>query len=801
MTETPKEKYRRNHWKRLSLRWKVPILIVVPTVLITVAVALASLYLAKDALERQRTLAYDQFLADRVSGLEGWIDNITTDLQGLSANKATREAIAAFSQGWVMGMQNPTETLQRLYITDNPNPVGEKDALDDAGDRSLWSKAHATFHAGFRDIQQTRGYYDLFLFDRAGNLVYSVFKETDFATNFIDGPYAASGLGEAFRASVDAEPGAVHFTDFARYQPSAGAPAMFAAMPAFDRNGARIGVVALQVPIDQIVRIVSDSAILGKTGLVYVTGADGIARSASRFDGGHDVLQRLPDLPHLSGLTAGESRMMEGGPGLSGNPVLVELEPVDFGGKPLFVVLEQDLDEALATEHALAKTSLYQILFVVLIVGAVAYLIARYVVGRILALSESVKDIAAGRYEKLVAQTKTGDELGDIARALENFKRELEAGREAMKERENRAAEQMQVMQRVGGALDELAKGRLDCVIDEHFPEAFEVLRENFNATVESLGQIVTELRSVADDIDEDARTLSSGADNLSQRTENQAATLEQTAAAMEEITKSVSSTAQGAREIVSAAAKARQQAENGQEVRMRAVDAMGSIETSSKQIGQIIQVMEDIAFQTNLLALNAGVEAARAGEVGRGFAVVASEVRALAQRSSDSASEIRSLIANSSDNVSNGVRLVSDMGKAIEDILAEVSHVTGQIEAIASGSAEQATGLAEINNGITMLDKVTQENAAMVQESAASGRQLMTKSEEMRTIVTRFSGLRLIEDAPQPDASARPAPAAPKPARTEAASTWKNSAASPAKPDPAPARKVAGGSDIWEDF
>lgn len=365
-----------------------------------------------------------------------------------------------------------------------------------------------------------------------------------------------------------------------------------------------------------------------------------------------------------------------------------------------------------------------------------------------------------------------------------------------------------------------MAKGNLGCQIREDLGSEYERLRRNFNETVDSLGVIIGELRMNAEAIDDDARTLSEGADSLSNRTENQAATLEQTAAAMEEITSTVSSTADGAQEIVGAIRNAQEQAERGEEVRDRAVRAMGEIEKSSGQISQIIQVMEDIAFQTNLLSLNAGVEAARAGEVGRGFAVVASEVRALAQRSSDSASEIRNLILNSNSNVSNGVELVSEMGEAIEAIRHRVIGVSEQVGNIAAGASEQSTGLAEINNGITMLDQVTQENAAMVGESAAAGRALQEKAGTLRSLVSRFQTDETAEAnlKAAPTVSAQPDVLAGGDLANDHADTsslgWDTEDARPTvaeqpkedptpetTPAPAPRKAAAGGGTIWQDF
>lgn len=249
--------------------------------------------------------------------------------------------------------------------------------------------------------------------------------------------------------------------------------------------------------------------------------------------------------------------------------------------------------------------------------------------------------------------------------------------------------------------------------------------------------------------------------------------------------------------------------------MRGRAMSAMATIEDSSKQIGQIIQVMEDIAFQTNLLALNAGVEAARAGEVGRGFAVVASEVRALAQRSSDSAAEIRSLIKNSNDSVNNGVKLVSEMGSSIEVILNEVVGISSRVQDIASGAAEQATGLDEMNVGITLLDEVTQQNAALSSQSSESGRALREKASGLRHVVSRFdlgdAGWEMadIDEVQEADLAPEPAPAAADEADdkyvSEHADTsalgWKRDDAVVAEPENMKPLPKAQGSGIWQDF
>ncbi len=726
-------------WTQMKLKWKVPLQIAVPTVIIMLAMSLFGYWQGKSSLEASRSLAFRATLEEKSLALNTWFDGIEEDMRILAEGTATQEAITAFTFAWIQLGAGAERELQDLYIHDNPHPAGQKDELMRADDPSVWSEMHGKYHAGFRSFQRTGQYYDLFLFDLQGNLIYSVYKELDFATNFFEGAYADSGLGQAFRGALDLPRGGQFYSGFDPYAPSAGAPANFISSSVFDADGNRIGVASLQINIDMPMEILAGSAVLGETGLIYAVDDGGRALSASPHDGGHKVLEQLPDLPYLVSARNGMALPSGNVTGLSGNPAVVDGVNFDRAGEYWHLVVEQDAAEARAAEARLLFTTVAQTIIVTVIVLLLAVVVARLVTSRIAVLSTAVARIKKGDYHSAVEQAESFDEIGDIARALEQLKGELAQGETAKADQQRRAEEQAKVVATLSDALQELSQGNLDCQIHTHMGGAYEALRGHYNETVESLAVIIGELRMSAESIDTDAQIMSDSADALSKRTENQAATLEETAAAMEQITASVTSTAGGARDIVSAMALAQDQAERGEEVRGRAVDAMSAIERSSKQISQIIQVMEDIAFQTNLLSLNAGVEAARAGEVGRGFAVVASEVRALAQRSSDSAAEIRSLIQNSNENVSNGVRLVTEMGGAIEGIVQEVSSVTERVQNIAAGASEQATGLSEINNGISMLDQVTQENAAMVNETASAGRALQDKAGGLRQLVTRF--------------------------------------------------------------
>jgi methyl-accepting chemotaxis protein len=291
----------------------------------------------------------------------------------------------------------------------------------------------------------------------------------------------------------------------------------------------------------------------------------------------------------------------------------------------------------------------------------------------------------------------------------------------------------------IGGALEHLANGDLYLKIDKPVTPAFEKLRSDFNQAASQLKKAMWNVGGTAMAIQKSNREIQASSDELSKRTEQQAASLEQTAAALDEITATVRTTAAGAKHAYEVVSGTKIGAERSGEIVRQAVNAMQNIEKSSGQIGQIIGVIDEIAFQTNLLALNAGVEAARAGDAGRGFAVVASEVRALAQRSAEAAKEIKSLIHASRSQVEEGVDLVGQTGKALAQIVEQVIEINGIVNGITTSTQEQSTALAEVNTAINHMDQMTQKNAAMVEESTAATHGLSEQIDELFRLMAGF--------------------------------------------------------------
>ncbi|MVA22480.1 hypothetical protein GOZ94_26525 [Agrobacterium vitis] len=339
-------------------------------------------------------------------------------------------------------------------------------------------------------------------------------------------------------------------------------------------------------------------------------------------------------------------------------------------------------------------------------------------------------------------QAKTAQEVNaEMALRAKEADLEMEAERQRVS-LQAEAAAQKRLQEATDGlakGLRRLAAGDLAFQINIPFSSEFEALRHDLNTAVKQLGGTLHAIVGSVGAIDTGSNEISHAAGDLSKRTEQQAASLEQTAAALDEITVNVANSTKRAEEARVVAAQANASASDSGVVVASAVDAMRKIEESSNQVSNIIGVIDEIAFQTNLLALNAGVEAARAGDAGKGFAVVAQEVRELAQRSAQAAREIKELIRSSSIEVQSGVKLVRETGAALKTIENYIVTVNEHMNAIATSSREQSTGLAEVNTAINQLDQVTQQNAAMVEETTAAGAALASETNTLRALIEQF--------------------------------------------------------------
>lgn len=629
--------------------------------------------------------------------------------------------------------------LQYHYIQNNPNPLGNKHKLRMSKDGSRYSRIHRQYHPPIRQYLEEFGYYDIFLVDiESDDIIYSVFKELDFTTSLVDGPYAKTGIGQAYNAAKNMDKNGVALIDFAPYTPSYEGAASFIASPIYDDNE-KIGVLIFQMPIGRINEIMTNhekwtEAGLGASGETYLVGSDYIARSMSRFliedkDAYIKLMQEVGiDSNTLASMNAKDSNIglqkivtkgtesaIAGNIGFDifddyrGVSVLSAYTPLKVPGLNWVLMSEIDEEEAFSPVDALSskflKTSLILFLIISSIATAIGIFLANGITKPIIQLSNIMSDVEVNNDLTIRSPFNSKDEVGTMSLS-------------------------------------------------------FNKMLEKFEALVQQITNSSVQLATASEEVSSVAQESTNGI--MQQRSET-----DMVATAMNEMTATVQEVASSAESAAGAAHSANNEALSGSEIVKSTAKAIAQLasdvasastviqqlESDSEDIGSILDVIKNIAEQTNLLALNAAIEAARAGEQGRGFAVVADEVRTLASRTQESTQEIEDMITKLQSGAKHAVEVMEkgqaqaetgeaqakEASESLEAITRAVSTINEMNTHIASSAEEQSSVANEMNQNIVNISQVADQTATGSEQTTIAANELAQLANQLQQLISQF--------------------------------------------------------------
>nr|WP_244638293.1 methyl-accepting chemotaxis protein [Agrobacterium fabrum] len=728
----------------MSIKAKFAALVTGATLVSCLSVGLLSYEMGKSGLIDASEIRLETVASNQSKQLDAYTLRVEQSITELSQNAAIAQALETMTTVVPTEKDAIIQAFRREGVSEE-----ERASFNGEGLRLLYAIRHATINAAIASVWRNTRVSDIYVIDKNGLIIYSVTKGKNFLTNVTEPQNAA--IKDLFQRIEAGKDGAVSTTGFS----GGDSDSAMIGMPLAVSNWGQLqrkGAVIMRVAADRIGAVVTPEE-TGKTiDDAVLLSAEG-KRRAGVLSGGADAAIS----ENLSALSGASDPGMVLAQTPAGN-IFYAYRPVTVFGQKHLLAIGQQESKVLAAANDLAFWAAVATLAVLAIMTLIGIFVSASLTKPLTGLAGLMERLNGGDNNIEIKAVSRGDEIGIMARALESFrqgildKQRMEAeshrkGEELDEERAQREMEKARNAKELEEAVDalatglaNLAAGRLDRRIEKSFVPSLDHLRVDFNNSMAGLEATISNIGESANAIRSGSGELKSASEDLSRRTERQAAALEEAAAALGEMTQAVDLSLSRCNVAVEATAGTMQDAHKSTAVVKEAIVAMERIETSSSKIRQIIDVIDQIAFQTNLLALNAGVEAARAGEAGKGFAVVAQEVRELAQKSAAAARDITTLIATSAGDVESGVALVLKTGESLEQIQKRIQSVNDQIGEIATASREQSGRLSEINASVNELDHVTQQNAAMVEETTASAFSLASEADGLTEQVGQFS-------------------------------------------------------------
>nr|WP_316652618.1 methyl-accepting chemotaxis protein [uncultured Gellertiella sp.] len=762
----------------MRLSRKLPIVAALFAIASIGATAAVGLYSSAENLSKQAFLRLDAIADGRRNEATVFFSSVSHDSAAFAGSNAVQQALYAFDSAWSFLGTNPARELQARYVDGNPFPPNERYKMDTAK-KDGFDRYHRQNHAIFLPHLQSQNYADILLINGTGNILYTVTKHRDLGANLLTGPLAGSKLAQAYGAVMSGKPDAPPvFTEFEAYQPADGEASAFVVAP-LATGGKVMGALAFRISSGELASIFSNNTGLGATGETLLVSGQGQLISESAKTEGPDAFRTSidPALVTTALANGNSSGFLDGYRGTRSYMSAVKLPLGSVGLGVVALIPEAEVKGALFDS---VLPLLAVSLVIVTICTLAAILFSRTLTRPITGLVGSMRDLARGNVQVQLRGETRADEIGDMVRSVAIFRQaaidkqqmgELaeESQRRALAEQREReaarTAEQEQLsfaIESLGAALERLSHGDLTATIDRPFASHLDQLRQDFNTSLNRLSQTIGAVQDNVVHINRRVGDVGMTARDLSARSGEQAAALSETSGAIRTIITAIREATARAETASKLAGAASDESSKSAHIVGDTVEAMKRIEAASREISQIINVIDEIAFQTNLLALNAGVEAARAGEAGKGFAVVAQEVRELAQRSARAAKDIKALITKSGQEVASGVKLVEQTGVVLSSIAGQVVGINEHIHSIATAAQEQSADLGDIGSAMAKMEAATQAGLSASNQTSSDVQALANDTETLASLLSQFN-IRdteyRVQEQPRPMGSVAPGP------------------------------------------
>lgn len=692
----------------IKLSYKIPLAIAAASIITAGAIGYLSLSTLTETVEHDIEDTMDAKLTTKENLLEGLMENIVGDLHALADNPFIIQSMREFDIAYSDLGADAKDYLQREYITKNPNELGKKHLLDAANDGTVYSQLHAEKHPYFREFLIENGYYDVFMVDPQGNIVYTVFKENDYATNLKTGEWKDSGLAQVFTEIMAQEdPENVSYVDFSAYAPSNGVAAAFIGRPIEDSRGQYIGALIYQMPIEKFTKIFNDEYGLGRSGRVLLVGKDKLLRNNLRFSNEETILKMKIDSPEVEKALNNQNGVSLHARNENGTEVVTAYKYYSFEGEEYGLLFEMDREEAMERVTA-AREHLLMIMGIIIAAVCIpAVIFARRITNSISRITAAMKKIADGDLSTDVPHLNRKDEIGNMASALQVFKENAQA------------MEQMQKN-------EEIQKKQAE----EEKKQAMRDLADKFEANVKGVVDMVA---SAATEMDATSKSVSSVADTNKDKLKVLNSQIEGTSKNVQMVSTATSQLSSAINEISGQVARATAITSSAVEEAKQTDATVHGLTDASQKIGEVLEMINSIAAQINLLALNATIEAARAGEAGKGFAVVASEVKNLASQTTKATEEIATFITSIQGATSDTVSAINTISSKIGDINNIASTIAAAVE-------EQGAATRDIANNVQQAAGSTEEVARNANEVSSASEQTGAAAHEMNAATGELS-------------------------------------------------------------